>query len=95
MFKNIGYPTPGSVGKKTFKRYLKSEHTDRHTDRPTDRRTNRLIESIGPEGRCFETNVKFVAFNVALLNTMVSQFLVELPRTLKGQNGIEFDFQTI
>ena len=37
-------------GKKTFKRYLKSEHTDTWTDR----QTNRLIESIGPEGRCFE-----------------------------------------
>ena len=30
--------------------------TDRHTDRQTDRRTNRLIESIGPEGRCFENH---------------------------------------
>ena len=30
--KNIGNPTSESVGKKTFKRYLKSEHTDKHTD---------------------------------------------------------------
>ena len=52
--KNIGHPTSGSGGKKTFKRYLKSEHTDTQTDRQTHRRTNRLIESIGPEGRCFE-----------------------------------------
>ena len=29
-------------------------HTNRHTNRQTDRRTFRLIESIGPEGRCFE-----------------------------------------
>ena len=28
--------------------------THRQTDRQTDRRTNRLVESIGPEGRCFE-----------------------------------------
>ena len=27
---------------------------NKHTDRHTDRRTFRLIESIGPEGRCFE-----------------------------------------
>ena len=37
-------------GKKTFKRYLKSEQTHRHTDWLTFW----LIESIGPEGRCFE-----------------------------------------
>ena len=48
--KNIGHPTSGSGGKKTVKRYLKSEQTHRRTDR----RTFRLIESIGPEGRCFE-----------------------------------------
>jgi hypothetical protein len=30
--KNIGNPTSESVGKKTFKRYLKSAHTDKHTD---------------------------------------------------------------
>ena len=60
--RNIGHPTLGSGGKKTFKWFLKSEHTDgqtdgrtdRQTDRQTDRRTFRLIESIGPEGRCFE-----------------------------------------
>jgi hypothetical protein len=34
--KNIGHPTLGSGGKKTFKRYLKSEHTNRLTDRQTD-----------------------------------------------------------
>ena len=28
--------------------------TNTHTDRRTVRRTFRLIESIGPEGRCFE-----------------------------------------
>ena len=38
----------------TVKRYLKSERTDRETDRRTHRRTFRLVESIGPEGRCFE-----------------------------------------
>ena len=49
LFKVAWFP-PCFGGKKTFKRYLKSEHTHRRTDR----RTNRLIESIGPEGRCFE-----------------------------------------
>ena len=56
--KKFGHPTLGSGAKKTFKRYLKSEQTDGHTDTRTDghtdRRTFRLIESIGPEGRCFE-----------------------------------------
>ena len=31
-----------------------NRQTDRQTDGQTHRRTNRLIESIGPEGRCFE-----------------------------------------
>ena len=31
-----------------------SEQTDRQTDRQTHMWTNWLIESIGPEGRCFE-----------------------------------------
>ena len=52
--KNIGHPTSGSGGKKTVKRYLQSEQTHTQTDGQTDRRTFRLIESIGPEGRCFE-----------------------------------------
>ena len=30
--KNIGHPTSGSGGKKTVKRYLKSEQTNTHTD---------------------------------------------------------------
>ena len=51
---NIGHPTLGSEGEKTFKRYLNSEHTNRRTDRRTRRWTFRLIESIGPEDRCFE-----------------------------------------
>ena len=37
--KNIGHPTSENGGKKTFKRYLKSEHTNRRTDGRTDRRT--------------------------------------------------------
>ena len=52
--KNIGHLTLGGGGKKTFKRYLKSEHTDKRTDGQTNRRTFRLIESICSEGRCFE-----------------------------------------
>ena len=43
--KNIGHPTSVSGGKKTFKRYLKSEHTNTQTHT----RTFRLLESIGPE----------------------------------------------
>ena len=38
--KNIGHPTSGSGGTKTFKRYLKSEHTHTRTDRQTDRQTD-------------------------------------------------------
>ena len=48
--KNIGHWTLGNGDKKTFKRYVKSEHTDGQTDT----RTFWLIESIGSEGRCFE-----------------------------------------
>ena len=55
--KNIGHPTSGSGGKKTVKRYLKSEHARRQTDRQTRPRTFRLIESIGPKGRCFENSL--------------------------------------
>ena len=57
----ISHPTLGSGSKKTFKWYLKSEQTHRHTDAQTDRHThiwtNRLIERIGPEGRCFENKL--------------------------------------
>ena len=54
--KNIWHPSSGRGGKKTVKRYLKSEQTDTRTDRRTDRQTFRLIESMGPEGRCFENH---------------------------------------
>ena len=37
---NIGHPTLGSGGKKTFKLYLKSEHTDKQTDTQTDTQTD-------------------------------------------------------
>ena len=65
--KNIGHLTSGSGGKKAFKRYLKSEHTHTHTDRQTDG----LIESIGPEGRCFEKfsiQVRFETWTLEYLN---------------------------
>ena len=52
--KNIGHPTSVSGGKKTVKRHLKIEHTHRETNTHTDIWTFRLIESIGPEGRCLE-----------------------------------------
>ena len=51
--KYIGHPTSRNGDKKTFKQYLKIEHTDTETDK----QTFRLIESIGPEGRCFQNIV--------------------------------------
>ena len=42
--KNIGHTTSGSGGKKTFKQYLKSEHTDGQTDGQTDRQTDRQTD---------------------------------------------------
>ena len=38
--KHIGHPTSGSGGKKTVKRYLKSEQTDGHTDTRTHGQTD-------------------------------------------------------
>ena len=37
----------------------------------------------------------FLFLMLQRLNRMLSQLLVELPMTLKGQNGVEFDFQSI
>ena len=37
---SIGHPTSGSGGNKTFKRYLKSEHTHRQTDGRADTETD-------------------------------------------------------
>ena len=45
---NFGHPTSVSGGKKTFKRNLKSEQTDRHTDRHTDILTFRNHRPRGP-----------------------------------------------
>ena len=36
-----------------------------------------------------------IQFHTTLLVGVVSQLLLELPRTLKGQNGVEFNFQSI
>ena len=36
-----------------------------------------------------------IQFHMALFDGVVSQLLVELPRTVKGQNGVEFYFQSI
>ena len=53
MSKNIGHPTLGSGGKNTFKRYLKSEQTDRRTDRRTDRQTDiSTYRKHRPRGPC-------------------------------------------
>ena len=38
--KNFGHSTSGSGGKKTFKRYLKSEQTGKQTDKQTDGHTD-------------------------------------------------------
>ena len=48
IFKNIRHPTSVSGGKNMFKRYLKSEHTDKHTDRQTDILTYRKHRPRGP-----------------------------------------------
>ena len=36
-----------------------------------------------------------IQFHMALLDGAVSQVLVELPKTVKGHTGVEFDFQSI
>ena len=46
--KNIGHPTSGSGGKKTVKRYLKSEHTDKQTHKHMDISTYRKHRPRGP-----------------------------------------------
>ena len=78
--KNIGHPTFGSGGKKTFKRYLKSEHTDGQTHGQTDRRTFQLIESIGPEARCFEKGEIFTLYTLGFLDHLHFFALMKLPR---------------
>ena len=42
--------------KKGKKSLTGTSKVNTQTDRQTDRRTFRLIESIGPEGRCFEND---------------------------------------
>ena len=42
--KNIGHLTSGSGGKKTLKRYLKSEQTNTQTHGQTDRQTDGQID---------------------------------------------------
>ena len=44
----------------TFKNEHTAGQTDGQSDGPTDRRTFPLIESIGPEGRCFEKCFKIL-----------------------------------
>ena len=46
--KNFGHLTLGSGGKKTFKQYIKSEHTDKHTDKRTDILTYKKHRLRGP-----------------------------------------------
>ena len=85
--KNIGHPTSGSGGKKTVKRYLKSEQTDRQTDGQTDGRTDRrifrLIESIGPEGRSFEKNIKpLLSQNVMHFDETIKSVCIDLVKKI-------------
>ena len=45
--------------------------------------------------KCFNSTPFQNQFYMALFDGVVSQLLVELPRTVKDQNGVEFDFQSI
>ena len=56
--KNFGHPTLGSGGKKTFKRYLKCEQTDRHTHGQTDISTYRKHRPRGPMLLKISINIK-------------------------------------
>ena len=47
-------------------------HTDTRTEGHTDRRTFQLIESIGPEGRCFENLGKALVCLQGLVNGLQS-----------------------
>ena len=50
--KNIGHPTL-EKGQKDVVILPESEHTNTQTHKHTHRQTFKLIERIGPEGRCF------------------------------------------
>ena len=67
--KSVGHPTSGSGGKKTFNWYLKSQQTDRQTDTRTDGHFD--IESIGPEGQCFEKFNTFVEMQREVLLSFI------------------------
>ena len=54
-------------------------HTDRQMDRRTDGRTFRLIESIGPEGRCFENTQRYY---INVLEAMERGFQVDLDEAI-------------
>ena len=47
---------------------------NRRTDKQTDGRTFRLIESIGPEGRCFENKQNYILRNVTHICTWLAKF---------------------
>ena len=54
--------------------------------------------SVGTSGALVNVSIQHlfrIQLHMALLDGAVSQLLVELPRTVKGQNGVEFDFQSI
>ena len=65
--RNIGHPTLGSWGKKTFKQYLESEHTNRRTDTQTDISTYRKHRPRGPM-----IWKSFVTFHVCLFRCHMS-----------------------
>ena len=65
-----------------FKRYLKSEHKHRQTDTHRHTWTDRLIESIGPEGRCFENGM-----GSAILTNMTSFQRISIERHHRPVGG--------
>ena len=87
--KNIRHQTLGSGGKETFKRYLKSEHTDRRTNIWTDRQTDiSTYRKHRPSGPMFSIsrNVRLsvclcVCVSVcSLLRYHLTVFLPPLPK---------------
>ena len=60
-------------------------------NRHTDVRTNRLIESIGPKGRCFE-NVLVVTKVSTVYPSMLKNFTLVMDIHMAGSNAV---FQTL
>ena len=83
--KNIGHPTSGRGGKKTVKRYLKSEQTDKQTDRRTDKSSYRKHQPKGPMLTISQNVHMFVCLSVclsvcSLLRYLLTVFLPQFPK---------------